>query len=76
MKLLKCRASGSIVALFAILAILSSCGGNTAEASPENATPKDPKELVSEDNLVRLTQEMVRINSEFSKGVCTVSSQT
>ncbi len=41
---------------------------NTTERS-DVQTPTDPKELVSEKNLIRLVQQMVRIDSEFSKGV-------
>lgn len=38
-------------------------------AQQERATPQDPKKLVSEENLVRLVQQMVQINTEFAKGV-------
>jgi len=30
---------------------------------------RDPKDLISEDRIVRVLQQMVRINSEFAKGV-------
>jgi succinyl-diaminopimelate desuccinylase len=57
----------ALALFFAML--LYSCRGQTVEPPEENPTAKDPKELVSEENLVRLTQQMVQINSEFSKGV-------
>jgi len=50
--------------ILVVFLLLYNCG-----TKQEVATLKDPKELVSEENLVRLVQQMVRINTEFSKGV-------
>lgn len=59
-----------LVSLAAVLTFFwAACGGNAMEKEADSTVPKDPVEQVSEDNLVRLTQQMVRINSEFSKGV-------
>src|SRR4030042_3201320 len=55
------RWAASILAVFALS---YGCG-----AKQETSALKNPKELVSEKNLVRLVQQMVRINSEFSKGI-------
>ncbi|MBE3145199.1 MAG: M20 family metallopeptidase [Planctomycetes bacterium] len=55
------RWSAVILTAFALL--------NGCVAKQEIATPKEPKELVSEENLVRLVQQMVRIDTEFSKGI-------
>ena len=52
-----------------VMVLLSGCEGQSVEQSQERATPQDPKELVSEENLVRLVQQMVRINTEYAKGV-------
>ncbi len=60
----------TLVLLAAVMIFfLTACSENTTVNHQESNAPKDPIELVSEDNLVRLTQEMVRINSEFSKGI-------
>ena len=56
------------LAMFVVLLIFS-CGGQSANRAQDSTAPQDPKELVSEKNLVRLIQQMVQINSEFSKGV-------
>ena len=55
------RWAASILAVFALS---YGCGAKQATSALKN-----PKELVSEKNLVRLVQQMVRINSEFSKGI-------
>lgn len=52
-----------------VLVLLYSCGGQSVEQAQESTTPQDPKDLVSEENLVRLVQQMVQINTEFAKGV-------
>lgn len=65
----RCRVLKFTALLFTLMIFLSGCGSNGLEQSQERTTPPNPKDLVSEENLVRLIQQMVRINSEFSKGV-------
>jgi acetylornithine deacetylase/succinyl-diaminopimelate desuccinylase-like protein len=60
----------TLVLMAAVMIVfLAVCGGNNTENQQESTASENPTEIVSEQNLVRLTQEMVRINSEFSKGV-------
>ncbi len=53
----------AVVALV-VMVLLYSC-----RAQQERATPQDPKELVSEENIVRLVQKMVQMNCYFDDGI-------
>ena len=65
MSLLSCIIRSWITVVLVGLVFSYSC----SEVQRENVTAQDPRELVSEANLVRLMQQMLQINGEYSRDV-------